>query len=136
MWKFIEDLKKDLTNMKDDIVDEKRDKEQAEQAEQDALDRGKSAIVGNTVVALNNGTIEMINQDQDEVEIYFDNGEGMGIKFPFGPTAYKVEVSANEKVKKGQTLITFGPSADASAQVYAFTPNMIEVLSNSRFRMN
>lgn len=135
MWKFIEDLKKDLTDVKDDILDEHESKEKMEQTEQSALDRGKSAIQGNKIVALEDGTVEMINQDQDEVEIYFDNGEGMGIKFPFGPTAYKVEVSANEKVKKGQTLVTFGPDASQNAQVYAFTPNMIEVLSNSRFRL-
>jgi phosphotransferase system IIA component len=136
MWKFIEDLKKDFDHVKDEVIDEKHDKEQAEAANEKALTNGKAAIEGDKVVALEDGTVEMINQNSSQIEIYFDKGNGIAIHFPFGPAAFKVEVSANEKVKKGQTLVQFGPAADKDVQVYAFTPDLIQVLTNSRYRIN
>lgn len=135
MWKFIEDLKKDFKQGLDDLADEKESSEVREKTQNEALSLGQKAIQGDTIVALEDGTVEMINQDQDEIEIYFDNGHGYGIKFPFGPTGYTVKVSPNEKVHKGQVLVTFGPDLNHNVKVYSFTPDMIKVLTESRFRI-
>lgn len=135
MWKFLEDIKNDVKKGLEEVADENVSKEIQSKTEEEALTNGRKAIRGNSIVALQDGTVEMINQDQDQVEIYFDNGTGYGIKFPYGPTAFSVKVSANEKVRAGQTLVTFGPNLDSGAQVYAFTPDMIKILTESRFRI-
>lgn len=135
MWKFIENLKKDIKEGADDLADEKESVEVRTKTADDALALGKKAIVGDAVVALEDGTVEMVNSDQDEVEIYFDNGTGYSIRFPLGPTGFQVRVSPNEKVKKGQVLVQFGPDMQNSAQVYSFTPDMIKVLTESRYRL-
>ncbi|OLU36315.1 hypothetical protein [Ileibacterium valens] len=132
MWKFIEDLKKDIEAGANEIADNIADPQASKEAEQKALHLGKSAVKNNQVLALEDGTVEMINQDQDQIEIYMDNGHGYGIQFPFGPVGYKVEVSPNEKVHKGQVLVTFGPDED-KARVYAFTPDLVRVLSHTHY---
>lgn len=135
MWKFIENLKKDIKEGVYDLADEKESVEVRTKTADDALALGKKAIVGNDVVALESGTVEMVNSDQDEVEIYFDNGTGYSIRFPFGPTGFQVMVSPNEKVEKGQVLVHFGPDMQNNAKVYSFTPDMIKVLTESRYRL-
>ncbi len=135
MWKFIENLKKDIKEGVDDLADEQESKEVRDKTADEAFELGKKSIVGNDVVALEDGTVEMVNADQDEVEIYFDNGTGYSIRFPFGPTGYQVKVSPNEKVKKGQVLVSFGPELQHNAKVYSFTPDMIKVLTESRYRI-
>ncbi len=135
MWKFLEDLKDDIKKGANEIADNISSPEEKTQAEQEALEHGKAAIQNNAIIALEDGTVEMINQDQDQIEIYMDNGHGYGIDFPLGPVAYKVEVSPNEVVHKGQVLVTYGPDQKNKVRVYAFTPDMIKLLSDSRFRI-
>lgn len=135
MWKFIEDLKKDFKEGVDNLGNLNSSDEEKNSAENQALELGKQAVKNDSVVALEDGTVEMINQDQDQVEIYMDNGHGYGIKFPFGPVGYKVMVSPNQKVSKGQVLVEYGPDAQAGTRVFAFTPDMIKVLADSRFRI-
>ena len=133
MWKFIEDLKKDMTRTADAIANEQYSEDDVKKAENEALANGKEMIKGDTVISPETGVVEMVNQDQSGIEIFFDNGRGIGVKFPFGPTGFKVLVGPNQKVEKGQTLIEFGPDMQHTAQVYSFTPDMIHVLTNSRF---
>lgn len=135
MWKFIEDLRKDFDKVKDDVEHRETTEAEKKQTEDAALEAGTKAIEGNKIIALQDGTIEMINQNEDSIELYFDNGHGLGIRFPFGPRSYKVLVSANQKVKKGEPLVEFGPDTAGDTQVYAFTPDMIKTLANANFRI-
>lgn len=136
MWKFLEDLKQDIKKGADEIADNIVSPEEKSKAEEQALELGKKAVENNKVIALEDGTVEMINQDQDQIEIYMDNGHGYGIQFPLGPIGYTVEVSPNEKVHKGQVLVTYGPDQQNKVRVYAFTPDLVKLLSESRFRIN
>lgn len=135
MWKFIEDLKNDFKQGVDDLGDQQITEAQVSEMEQEALNLGKETIRDDEVVAIENGTVEMINENQDQVEIYMDNGHGYGIQFPFGPTEYQVMVSPNEKVKKGDILVKFGPDMQNKARIYAFTPDMVRLLSHSRLTL-
>lgn len=135
MWKFLEDLKNDFEKGANAIADENESKAALDAAEEKALEAGKACIQNDAVIAAHDGVVEMVNQDQDEIEIYMDNGTGYGIRFPFGPAGYTVLVKPNEKVSKGQKLVEFGPELQNNVKVYSFTPQMIKVLSESRFRM-
>lgn len=132
MWKFIEDLKRISKQELTKSLIILQILRLLRKLNKKALHLGKSAVKNNQVLALEDGTVEMINQDQDQIEIYMDNGHGYGIQFPFGPVGYKVEVSPNEKVHKGQVLVTFGPDED-KARVYAFTPDLVRVLSHTHY---
>lgn len=136
MWKFLEDLKRDFEKGLNDIADENVSSEEQKKAQEEALTNGKEAIHGNTIVALHDGAVKLINQDQNQIEIYMDDGRGYGIQFPMGPTAYSVKVSPNQKVKAGEVMVAFGPSLEHEAEVYAFTPDIIKVLTESRFRIH
>lgn len=129
MWKFIEDLKKDFDGAKKDVQDEQKERETQQAVEEQALTRGAMAVKGHEIVSLENATVEMVNQNQNEIEIYFDNGTGMGIRFALGPALARVLVSPGEKVREGQPIVDFGPQSVPSAEVYAFTPDMIRTLS-------